>query len=324
VSSWFAVSADGAARRVSGLGLVIGRAVTCDVVIGEPEVSRRHVLLQFGASGQLDIVPLPSAQTLVNGVAIAAPVAAKDGDVLTFPGGATLRLACSGDEAMLGNDHAWLFDVRGRRIGLRRESLVIGGGDDDVMLETWPAAAAQLTWRGEQPWLEARVDGLSRNAAALPRDTPVALAAGDRVAFAGVAVTLVTEAVDAAVTYREAPRMTSIELEMQATGGMVTVRTTRGEHHALLAERRFALLMTLLRPPAPYAAGGYVPDEVVFAAVWPRSDAVARGDVNQLVTRLRSDLRAAGLAGSELVERYPKGGSTRFVVAHDVVISVRS
>lgn len=324
MGSWFAVSADGAARRVSGLGLVIGRAATCDVLLEASEVSRRHVLLQLGAGSQLDIVPLPGARTIVNGVAIDAPAVARDGDVLTFPGGATVRLAFSGDEHE-GEQRVWLLDVRGRRIGLRRETLVLGGGDDDVMLETWPAAAAQLTWNQRGPSVEALVAGLRRNDQPLARGVPVALAAGDRLAYeGGVVVAIATEPAAAPPTEREAARLEAIVLEMLPTGGMVTVTTTRGEHRALLAERRFALLMTLLRPPEPYAVGEYVADDVLFAAVWPRNDGAGRTDLNQLVKRLRADLRAAGLDGTALIERAAKGGATRIALPPGVAVTVRS
>ena len=324
MGSWFAVPAGGAARRVSGLGLVIGRAATCDVLLAASEVSRRHVLLQLGAGSQLDIVPLPGARTIVNGVAIEAPVVARDGDVLTFPGGATVRLAFSGDEHA-GEPHAWILEVRGRRIGLRRETLVLGGGDDDVMLETWPAAAAQLTWPDDGPAVEALVPGLRRNDQHLAPGVTSTLAAGDRLACdSGVVVTIATEPATAPPTEREVATLEAITLEMMPTGGMVTVTTTRGEHHALLAERRFALLMTLLRPPSPYAVGQYVADDVLFAAVWPRNDAAGRTDLNQLVKRLRADLRAAGLDGNALIERAAKGGATRIALPPDVVITLRS
>ncbi|MDQ3369281.1 MAG: FHA domain-containing protein [Myxococcota bacterium] len=321
---WFAVPDDGAARRVTGAGLVVGRAPTCDVVLREAAVSRRHVLLQVGFGGQLDIVPLPGARTAVNDVVIDTPVVARDGDVLGFPGGARLRLRLDGDasEASSG-EHAWMFDVRGRRIGLRREVLAIGGGDDDVMIETWPQAAARLTWRDDQPWFEARVEDITHNAAPLARGVAVALAAGDQLTCRDGTITIAIETVEPAATHREAARLTAITLEMLPTGGMVIVQTTHAEHRVLLAERRFALVLALLHPPAPFAPGDYLPDEVVFGAVWPRSESANRGDLNQLVHRLRADLKAAGLPAAQLLERYSKGGAIRFVVEPGVVITTR-
>jgi hypothetical protein len=299
---------------------VIGRAPTCDVVLDEPEVSRRHALLQLGMRGQLDIVPLPNARTLVNGTAIETTVAAVDGDVLAFPGGASIKLAHEADARSVDRDAAWLFSVGGRRIGLRPEQLSIGGGDDDVMIETWPPGAAQLTWREAEPWLEARVDGLTRNEAPIPRGNSVALGSGDRLLYGQRLIVVSSEKLDAFPTHREQAELIAIKLELLPTGGLLTVRTTRGEHRALLAERRFALASILLHPPSPYKAGDYIPDDVIFSAVWPRVEHVDRGDLNQLASRLRHDLKAAGLA-QQLVERYVKGGATRFVVGSGVTIS---
>ena len=323
VSSWFVVSDDGTARRVSDTGLVIGRAPTCDVVLREPQVSRRHLLVQQSVGGQLDIVPLSGAQTLVNGAAIDASVVARDGDVLTFPGGATLALRLEGARDGWRTKTAWLFDVRGRRIGLPRETLTIGGSDEDVVIEGWPPAAAQLTWHAEQLRLEPYVEGMLRNDAPLPRGTSVELRPDDRISWGEITIVIATETVDAAPTHREV-HVVSITLEMLPSGGMLTIRTTRNEHRALLAERRFALAMVLLQPPEPFKAGEYIPDEIVVAAVWPRSETAGRGDLNQLVRRLRNDLRAAGLTRPVLVERYAKGGATRFVVLPGVAIDVHT
>jgi hypothetical protein len=271
---------------------------------------------------RLDIVPLPQARTLVNGVAIEATVTANDGDVLAFPGGATIRIAQQERDSKRSlGDVAWLFSVGGRRIGLRADVLEIGGGEADVLVETWPPAAAQLTWRGGLPWFEARVDGISRNDHILAPGEAVALAAGDRLSCGERTISVSTEKVDAYPTKRDAIDLLAITLELLPTGGMISIKTTHGEHRALLAERRFALATILLRPPAPYKAGDYIPDDVVFSAVWPRVETVDRGDLNQLVTRLRADLKAAGLGALRLVERYIKGGATRFVVGSGVTIA---
>jgi hypothetical protein len=323
VSSWFAVPTQGAALRVSGLGLVIGRAPTCDLILGEAEVSRRHVLLQFGLRGQLDIVPFPGARTTVNGIAIETPVAARDGDVLAFPGGASVCLSLRDGDVSATAGHAWLLGVHGRRIGLRRADLILGGGDDDVMVELWPAAAATLTWRDDRPYLVPRIEGIMRAGTALVPGVSIALAPGDQLVFGGCTIEVILETIDPAPTARGAVRVTAIALEMFPTGGIVTITTTHGEHRALLAERRFALACALLAPPAPYTPGEFVPDEIIIERVWAPGSSADRGDLNQLVFRLRADLKAAGLAGLELIERYAKGGAARALVDATTAIRVR-
>lgn len=323
MSSWFAVTAQGTALRVSALGLVIGRAPTCDLVLGEPEVSRRHVLLQFGLRGQLDIVPFPGARTTVNGVPLDTPVPARDGDVLAFPGGTSVRLARRAGDASPTAAHAWLFAVHGRRIGLRRTDVVLGGGDDDVMIEKWPPAAAALIWSDDRPHFVPRIDGFARAGAALAPEVAVALAAGDHISHSGCTIEVLLETVDPAPTDRGAVRITAVTLELLSAGGVITVTTTHGEHRALLAERRFALACALLAPPPPYIPGEFIPDEIVIERVWPRNSSADRGDLNQLVFRLRSDLKAAGLSRFELIERFAKGGAARFLVDASVSITVR-
>jgi hypothetical protein len=320
VPSWFAVTADGTARRVGGLGLVIGRGPTCDLVIDEPEVSRRHLLLQFGVRGQLDIVPFPGARTSLNGVALEAPRAASAGDALTFPGGTTISLIQDGAVAT-PNARAWLLDVGGRRIGLRGDDLELGGGEDDVVIDGWPASAARLTWRGDSPVIEAIVAGLRCNDAPLDPGAPSALNESDRLAFGERAVTIVTDAREPEPTLRDLGRIRTISLEMLPSGGMFTLTTETAAHRVLLSERRFALAMVLLVPPPPLRAGELIPDEIVYAAVWPRNASVDRGDLNQLVFRLRADLRAAGCGSSTLVDRFAKGGATRFVVDASTTIT---
>jgi hypothetical protein len=324
VSSWFAVTKQRAALRVSSLGLVIGRAPTCDLVLAEPAVSRRHVLLQFGLRGKLDIVPLPGARTTVNGTVITAPVAARDGDVLAFPGGESVSLVLRESELGATATSAWLLSVSGRRIGLRRTDLTVGGGDDDIMVESWPSAAVTLTWDDDMPYATPHVAGVARAGTTLERDVSVALAAGDELAYGGRTISMLLDTSDPAPTVRGDVRVTEIALEMLAAGGIVTVATTTGEHRVLLAERRFALVCALFAPPPPYAVGEFIPDEVIIERVWPRGSSADRGDLNQLVFRVRSDFKAAGLAGLELIERYAKGGAARATVDASTAIRVRT
>jgi hypothetical protein len=313
-----------AALRISGLGLVIGRAPTCDLVLAQPEVSRRHVLLQFGLRGQLDIVPLPGARTTVNGSVMSAPTAARDGDVLAFPGGETVTLSLRETEVSATAASAWLLSVNGRRVGLRRTELTLGGGDDDILVETWPEAAVSLAWRDDRPCATTRIPGVRRGGVELAPDVAVALAPGDELTHGGQRITVLLDGSDPAPTVRGAVRVTAITLEMLAAGGVLTVATTTGEHRVLLAERRFALACALFAPPTPYALGEFIPDEVIIEHVWPPGSSADRGDLNQLVFRLRSDLKAAGLAGLELIERYAKGGAARVTVDSDTVIRVRT
>ena len=131
MATWLVIAADGAARRVGNLGLLIGRAPMCDLVLDHAEVSRRHALLQHAVRGGLDVIPMAGARTTLNAAVIERAVAACDQDVLGFPGGATLRLACT--DAPAAQAAPWLLEVGGRRIGYAAEIEPAVGGDEIVI-----------------------------------------------------------------------------------------------------------------------------------------------------------------------------------------------
>jgi hypothetical protein len=82
------------------------------------------------------------------------------------------------------------------------------------------------------------------------------------------------------------------------------------------------LAVALLVPAPPHRAGEFISDDIVLPRVWPRKHGADRGDINQLVHRLRGDLAAAGLDGARLVERLGTGGATRFLVdEHTTIVS---
>ena len=74
------------------------------------------------------------------------------------------------------------------------------------------------------------------------------------------------------------------------------------------------------RRQLPWPEHGRFPSH---GAVWPRNDSANRGDLNQLAHRLRADLKASGLA-MQVIDRYAKGGATKFVLPDGVAIDVRT
>jgi hypothetical protein len=109
---------------------------------------------------------------------------------------------------------------------------------------------------------------------------------------------------------------------MLPRGGRV-VFTIGGRALAVyLADRRFDLVSALLRPPAGYAAGEFIPDDAVRSIVWPRKPSVSRPEINMLISRCRKDLVDAGIAGPRLLERSPGGGGTRIALAPGAAIDV--
>jgi len=111
---------------------------------------------------------------------------------------------------------------------------------------------------------------------------------------------------------------------MLPRGGRIVFTVAAGERAVYLADRRFDLLMALLRPPEGHQPGEFVSDDAVRAVVWPRNPAVSRPEINMLISRCRRDLIDAGLAGPRLIERAPGGGGTRFAVGPKAQIVVKT
>ena len=62
-------------------GTVIGRSSSCTIVVDDPEVSRRHVLV-LHADGATQVIPLGRRQPAVRGLTIEGPTWVEDGDEL--------------------------------------------------------------------------------------------------------------------------------------------------------------------------------------------------------------------------------------------------
>jgi hypothetical protein len=115
-----------------------------------------------------------------------------------------------------------------------------------------------------------------------------------------------------------------VVIEMLPRGGRVVMSVAGREHAVFLADRRLDLIVALLRPPAGYRAGEFIPDDTVRGIVWPRKPGVSRPEINMLISRCRRDLLDVGLAGPRLLERAPGGGATRFALAANAGVEVKS
>ncbi|NUO49630.1 MAG: FHA domain-containing protein [Polyangiaceae bacterium] len=62
-------------------GTVIGRSSSCTIVVDDPEVSRRHVLV-LHADGATQVIPLGRRHPAVRGVTVQGPTWVQDGDEL--------------------------------------------------------------------------------------------------------------------------------------------------------------------------------------------------------------------------------------------------
>jgi hypothetical protein len=309
------VAPDGVSRRVGPQGLLIGRDASCDVVVEDPAISRRHALIRTSTEG-VELVPLGRLPVEHNGASCERAKLVSDGDRLKI---ADLELVFRVELPKPGSGGSSYRLVRGRAsYGIAHTPFVVGGGDsDDLILDAWPPGALRFHLAQGELFVEVAVGEATRNADPIEADTLEALAVGDRLAYgettfevakgAGPAHTTITAGVQALPS--------RVTIEMLPRGGRVVFTLPDGDHVVYLADRRLDLVAALVKPPAGYAPGDFIPDDVLRPIVWPRNPNVIRSEINVHITRCRKDLLAAGLAGPRLLQRAPTGGATRLALA---------
>jgi hypothetical protein len=313
----------GPSRRVGPSGLVIGRKQDCDIVSNDPSVSRRHALVRLTTDGA-ELLPLGRGPVEVNGKSYDRAVALADGDELGVPG---LRLNVRIDTQRPDRTvpcHWRLERSRGGSFGVVHSPFMIGGSDsDDLIVKRWPEQALRLHVAQGELYLEPGVAKVTRNALELDAGGMAQLFVGDAVGFRRETFHIrqaVRDVTTAVASLNNLP--SHVLIEMLPRGGRVVFGTADGDRAVFLADRRLDLVIALLRPPDGFVAGEFVPDHVVGAIVWPRNPAVTRPEINVLISRCRSDLIEAGLAGARLIERAPGGGGTRLALAPGAIVTI--
>ena len=311
----------GVRRPLAPAGVLIGRSPECDIVVTDPEVSRRHVLLYAGSDGP-QLVPLGRGGCRVDGKPASAPCSLRAG----------ARVSVGPQDVEIVADHEatddaprWVVQrVGGSLFGIPAAPFSVGGGDeDDLHVATLPSAALVFYFGTDRLIVETSVPAMLGEraiepAAAVPMPPGVTLQISDErfMALEGGALGNETTQGSSASTPSLPER---VSLEFLPRGGRLSLVIGGTSASVYLSERRCELAATLLRPPAGYRAGHFVADEVLVERVWPRQ-AKGRLDLNVLVYRLRKDLLAAGVDGCAVIER--ADGSTRFAVAPDAAIDV--
>lgn len=313
---------DGASRPVGPGGLIVGRHPDSDLVSADPSASRRHALVRVTSLGA-EVVPLGRAPVIVNGAPHDRPRKLADGDVLEMPGLA-LRVELVQD-LQAAADRFVVERPQGVAFGISDAPFSIGGDPaDDLILAGWPAAA--ITFHGhDRPAVEIAVDDAVLGDATVAPGT-YSVEAGDVVRCRGETFRIAATgaaAFDTTVAPATVEAPTAVELESLPRGGLVTFTLASGPRAVFLPDRRFDLLVALLQPPGGYQPGEYVGDDLVCTIVWPRVDGAGRTDLNVLISRCRRDLVEAGLDGARLVQRAPRGGGTRFVLARGARIAMK-
>jgi hypothetical protein len=292
-------------------------------VLQDPRVSRRHLLLQPDGA-RVKAVSLVEGGTTLNGQPLEAPASVDASDVLVLPDGTSLRVQPVEAPATIDPPRFALELAPGQSATLHTGESSIGGAwQDVVVIDGWPPGAIRLVV-AERLTLTAMADGVVVAGTPVVRGRVIELALGEVIAAHGRTLRVVPAPAPDETTIAArvvAPRR--IELDLLPNGGRLTVHVGASTRTVLLSERRFALAVALLAPAPPRRAGEFIDDDELFARVWPRQAGVDRGDLNQLVHRLRGDLSSAGLDGARLIERLPQGGGARFVIEEGTTIERR-
>lgn len=313
---------DGLRVPIKASGVCIGRSVECDVGLDDEHISRRHAQLTPTADA-VELLPLGRNPVAVNGVAHAAAVTLAHGDHVQIADQRfTVEIVA---DVAAAEPARWTIEHAGIWHAIARAGFTIGGADgDDLRVPGSADGAARLHPVQEGLFLEADDgEGVLLNGAPVAAGSVEPIGEGDRVAIGDVEFTAHRRS-GAGVTPTRALVVfpERVELRLLARGGRLAMWFAGVERTLVVSERRLELLAVLLRPPAPLAAGAYVPDDVILQRVWPRSDRADHGDLNVLIHRLRRDLVRAGVNGPALIQRQAGGGGTRFAIHATTKIDV--
>jgi hypothetical protein len=314
---WWLRRNTGARHPVTSAGILIGRSPGCEIILGDPAVSRRQALVYLDDASPT-VVPLGSAPCRLGDREPDSPAPLSDGDVLRL-GAAALEVIS--EQRPLGRESAWvLHRTGGGLFGLSKSVHSVGGGAfDDLGFESLPERALLFYCGPDRLAVERGAAEVSVNGVAIAMDDLVELARGDRVKTGEVELRVATGGMIDDTTTRGAHESApagalpnSARLEFLPRGGRLFLEIAGQELSVYLAGLRCDLVATLLSPPDPFSPGELVADDRLAAMVWP-GRTMGRTDLNTLVYRLRKDLLNAGIDAFAIVER--EAGGARFCLS---------
>lgn len=313
---------DGGRVLIRQSGLLVGRSAECEVVVSDARVSRHHLLLRPTEDG-VEMMVLGRAPVTVNAAPVRASATLRHGDAITLSG-RTFRVVSAAAPRPAEPSCVWGVEPRGGAFFRVAHSPFSVGGDarDDLQVASWPPATLTLTTVQRALVLETGQSGVVCDGAVLAESEVVSVRPGAVVRFLGQELRLIAapESAETATAPSEGDSLPRrVRLEFLPRGGRLTLSYGAWERTLWLADRRCDLVATLLFPPAPYAAGDPVPDDVLLPRVWPDGKA-GRVELNTLLFRTRKDLVRADVDGAALLERLDN--STRFRLAHGADVAI--
>ncbi len=306
---------------------VIGRSAACDVVLDDPAISRRQLLLQVASDGVM-LVNVGRQAVCHNGQEFDEPTLAVDGDRITIGGEAFAVVRAT---ALSAEPPRWILRLDGGlSIKIRRVPFLVGGGaGDDLTIDGWPSAALSLHDVGAGLVMElapaARALLQRGEGAAFDAEGLVRLAVGMRVYVGGRSFSIVATGADlegSTLLGGEAASAVELRICAHRRGGTLSIQGGGRCSEVVLAKRRFALVRALLCPQKPAMPGDFIGVETLCRVIWPDDPGKDESDFNVLLYRVRRDLLRAGIDASELVERGRCAGVLRSPIAAraDIII----
>lgn len=312
MSAWFLELRAGA-RVGLGRGVTtIGRSASCDIVIPDRGVSRRHVLVCARADA-VEVVNVGKHAVFIDDEPVEELGRARDGQRVAIAGAvvATVRRAATRPDA--SSRARWFLRIDGGPlVAIGGERFTVGGGErDDLVMRDWDERALVL---------HPVDDGVVVEAARPPderfdHDGFARLGAGESLRYAGARVELLARGGELErSTQQLAGARTVVRLEAFRAGGMLVIETAGDASSLYLPRRRYALLRALLTPAAA-GERGYLRVDALCRAIWPDDPVKDETDFNVLLHRVRRDLLRAGVDASALIERARGSGMIRAPIA---------
>lgn len=295
--------------------VVVGRSASCDVVLDDPAVSRRQLLLHVTAEGVV-VANVGRQGVSRNGAEVDESALAGDGDTIEIGGEpfAVLRRTAAED-----GESRWILRLDGGlALKLRRTPFTVGGAaTDDLCVEGWPAAALTLheVDTGIIVELGSGSEGLlsGEERAGFDAEGLARVAVGGALLVGGRRFSIVQGGArfEGSTELGGLEPRSEIRLEAYKRGGVLSVGRGGEATEVFLAQRRFALVRALLAPAEPAVAGDLIGVDVLCGAIWPDDPSKDESDFNVLLYRVRRDLLRAGIDAGELIERARGAGMVR-------------
>jgi hypothetical protein len=266
-------------------GLLIGRSSSCDLVVTDQRLSKRHLFLRPTATG-LWAFPTGRNPIQVDGVPVEGPSVLQAGNELLL---GACRLRVLGMESQAPQVR-WYVSLRDDLLrAVPRSGLTVGGSQhDDLHMPSWAEGALALRPAADSLWAELFADLVMNDVAAA---AGTLRAVESHTVFDG-GLTVWADFSVSAETTRAMPA-NSAPTEIVATylprGGELALRFGDAWRRVELPELRLRFFALLVAPPNQGVAGDWVSDETLLRGVWPRQSR-SNLDLNVLAYRIRKNL----------------------------------